>query len=89
MIAVVIESIAWNVPIGGRSELSRAASSAFQVAADEDDLVITPGGPRPRDQVHHVRPGETVRRNDDGTYTVVPKNPPTRPKSTDDGDKDK
>jgi hypothetical protein len=41
-----------------------------------DDIVITPGGPRRRDQVHPVGPGETVRRNQDGTYTVVPKPTP-------------
>lgn len=89
MIAMVIESIAWNVPIDVRGELSRATGSAFRMAADKDDLVITPGGPRPRDQVRHVRPGEAVQRNDDGTYTVVPKNPPTGPKSTVDGNEDK
>jgi hypothetical protein len=42
----------------------------------KDDIVITPGGPRRRDQVHPVGPGETVRRNPDGTYTVVPKPTP-------------
>ena len=41
-----------------------------------DDLVVTPGGLRPRDRVHPVGPGETVRRNDDGTYTIVPKEAP-------------
>jgi hypothetical protein len=35
-------------------------------------LVITPGGPRPRDQVHAVKPGEAIRRNEDGSYTIVP-----------------
>ena len=67
----------------------QSGPAATRLAADKDDPVITPGGPRPRDQVHHVRPGETVRRNDDGTYTIVPVKPPTGPKSTDDGDKDK
>jgi|SRR5712691_1041102 len=42
----------------------------------KDDMVVTPGGPRRRDQVHRVGPGETVRRNADGTYTVVPKEAP-------------
>ena len=42
----------------------------------KDDLVVTPGGPRPRDRVHGVGPDETVRRNADGTYSVVPKEPP-------------
>jgi hypothetical protein len=71
------------------SESRKAGPRVTRLAGDKDDLVITPGGPRPRGQVHHVRPGEVVRRNDDGTYTVVPAAPPTTPKSTDDGDKDK
>jgi hypothetical protein len=44
-----------------------------RLAGGEDDLVITPGGPRPRNQVHPVRPGEAVRQNEDGTYTIVPR----------------
>jgi hypothetical protein len=39
----------------------------------QQDLVITPAGPIPRDKVHEVRPGETVRQNKDGTMTIVPK----------------
>ena len=45
----------------------------------EDDLVITPGGPRPRGQVHQIRPGEAVRQNEDGTFTIVPSNVPASP----------
>jgi hypothetical protein len=45
----------------------------------KDDLVITPGGPRPKDQVRIVKPGEALRRNEDGTFTVVPiKIPPQK-----------
>jgi hypothetical protein len=44
-----------------------------RLAADKDDLVITPGGPRPRDQVRRVRPGEVLRQNKDGTFSVIPK----------------
>jgi hypothetical protein len=40
---------------------------------EERDLVITPGGPKPRGSVHQVRQNEVVRRNPDATYTVVPK----------------
>lgn len=40
------------------------------------DVVITPAGPVPKDKVHPVHPGETVRRNPDGSYTVVPKKNP-------------
>lgn len=42
----------------------------------QEDQVITPGGPRPKDQVHPVKPGEVVRRNPDGTYTIVPTDNP-------------
>src|SRR5262249_20361496 len=41
--------------------------------SDERDLVITPGGPKPRGSVHPVRQNEAVRRNPDATYTVVSK----------------
>ena len=40
---------------------------------DKRDLVITPAGPMPREKVHPVGPNEIVRRNEDGTYTIVPK----------------
>jgi hypothetical protein len=40
---------------------------------DKSNVVITPAGPVPRDKVHKVGPGETVRRNDDGSLEVVPK----------------
>jgi len=43
--------------------------------AGKDEIVNTPAGPRRRSQVHHVEPGESVRRNDDGSYTVVPPSP--------------
>jgi hypothetical protein len=55
--------------------------------SEDRDLVITPAGPRPRDSVHAVRPNEVVRRNPDGTHTVVPTDPsvgkagPTDPKN--------
>ena len=38
----------------------------------KEDLVITPAGPMRRQNVHRVGPNETVRRNDDGTYSIVP-----------------
>jgi len=44
----------------------------------KDDLVITPGGPRPKDQVRVVKPGEALRRNEDGTYTIVPIKKPSQ-----------
>jgi hypothetical protein len=51
-----------------------------RLAADKDDLVITPGGPRPREQVRPVKPGEVVRQNEDGTFTIVPKQEPNSSK---------
>jgi hypothetical protein len=39
---------------------------------DKSDLVITPAGPLPKENVHPVGPNEVVRRNEDGTYTIVP-----------------
>jgi hypothetical protein len=41
----------------------------------DQDLVITPGGPRPKDRVRSVPPGGMIRRNEDGTYTVVSEQP--------------
>lgn len=53
---------------------------------DLPDSVIAPGGPRPKGSVHPVGPGETVRQNPDGTYDVVPKEPPkSAEKDTDSG----
>ena len=65
------------------------SGTRVRFASGKDDLVITPGGPRRRDQVHHVGPGEAVRQNEDGTYTVVPKEPPTGPKLKDQPKKEK
>jgi hypothetical protein len=47
-----------------------------RLAGGKDDLVITPGGPRPREDVRRVQPGEVVRQNEDGTYTIVPTDKP-------------
>ena len=40
---------------------------------DREETMITPGGPRPKDQIHRVGPEEAVRRDETGTYAVVPK----------------
>ena len=42
----------------------------------EKDWVITPGGPRPRDKVRAVKPGEAVHRDEEGCYEVVPDEKP-------------
>jgi hypothetical protein len=59
--------------------LIRSSASDDRPANSGDDLVITPGGPRPRHKVHHVRPGEAVRQNENGTYTIVPNDVPASP----------
>ena len=41
-------------------------------AKRKSKLVVTPGGPRPEEQVHFVGPNEAVRQNADGTFTIVP-----------------
>jgi hypothetical protein len=65
----------WEKPRGSIC----ASASDDSPGKGEDDLVITPGGPRPRRQVHQVRPGETVRHNEDGTFTIVPSDVPASP----------
>lgn len=39
----------------------------------DENLVITPGGPRPRYLVHQVGPGEMVTHDKQGNPTVVPR----------------
>jgi hypothetical protein len=43
--------------------------------AGEDDIVITPGGPRPRSATHHVPPGAAVERLPGGGEVVVARAP--------------
>jgi hypothetical protein len=47
-------------------------------SSDKSDSVITPGGPRPKDQVHPVKPGEVLRRNADGSFTIVHAEKPSK-----------
>jgi hypothetical protein len=78
--AKYLHPAAESVTSGSQSMPQKDHSSADEscekpIAPSEDrDLVITPAGPRPRDSVHPVRPNEAVRRDPNGTYTVVPKN---------------
>jgi hypothetical protein len=39
---------------------------------EKSNLVITPGGPRPKEQVYSVRPGEVVSVDDEGHAHVIP-----------------
>jgi hypothetical protein len=72
-VASAVESMAENDQAG--SEEPREKSSS---PGGDRDVVVTPAGPMPRDSVHPVRPDEAVRRNPDGSYTVVPKDPRTK-----------
>jgi hypothetical protein len=40
---------------------------------NEEELVITPGGPRPKDHVHSVGPKETVYVDESGNARVIPR----------------
>jgi hypothetical protein len=40
--------------------------------ASMEEVVITPGGPTHREKARSVEPGQVVRREADGTYTIVP-----------------
>jgi hypothetical protein len=39
---------------------------------NKENLVLTPGGFRPKSSVKHVAQNEAVSRSDDGTYIVIP-----------------
>lgn len=56
-------------------------------ADNEDTLAITPGGPRKKNTVRKVAPGEAVRRNEDGTYTLV-REVPKKPREEDESPSD-
>jgi hypothetical protein len=55
------------------SKTSGASGSEKPTPPDDNNVVITPAGPVPRDRVRRVDPNEVVRRNEDGSQTVVPK----------------
>jgi hypothetical protein len=56
-----------------RGAMSQEHAPKGSKKTQKPNLVITPGGPVQKDKVHEVPPGLAVRRNPDGTYTVVPK----------------
>jgi hypothetical protein len=43
------------------------------------ETVVTPAGRLPKDKVTHVGPGQSIRRNPDGTYTIIKEQPPAKP----------
>ena len=44
---------------------------------EDPTIVIAPGGPRPCESVHAVKPGEVIRREESGVYRVVPEAGPS------------
>ena len=38
---------------------------------NKDEVVLTPGGYRPKSSVKHVGPNQTIRRMEDGNYAAV------------------
>ena len=54
--------------------------SIDQKSEIQQDTVVTPAGRLPKDQVTHVGPGQSIRRNQDGTYTIIKEHPPAKPK---------
>jgi hypothetical protein len=57
----------------GRSEGVEMGKSEEK---NEQNLVITPAGPMPKENVHRVGPNEEVRRQKDGSLVIVPRMDP-------------
>lgn len=79
---------AWVVVVPAAGAAWRSAAQAHEDGGQQDkrrgppewrNLVITPGGPRPPKNVHRVHPGEIVRQNPDGSFSIVPKDKPRDP----------
>lgn len=47
-------------------------SNASDDPTRKEELVITPGGPRPKDHVHSVGPGETIFVDEQGNARIIP-----------------
>jgi hypothetical protein len=66
-----------TLPTTQQNNPSDEAKNKPKESGHDDDLVITPGGPVRKDNVHPVGPNEAVRREKDGTLVVVPRGPTT------------
>ena len=55
------------------SERKRGEEKTKAPSPPKEEFVITPAGPVRKENVHRVGPDEAVRRNEDGTYRIVPK----------------
>lgn len=42
---------------------------------EKEELVLTPGGYRSKNLIKRVSSEDLIRRNEDGTYTIVPREP--------------
>ncbi len=60
-------------PAPGPPSRGTAMSDGPDDAGQKPDLVLTPGGPRPREYVHAVRSGEVVRFDEAGKPVVGPR----------------
>ncbi len=52
---------------------SQGAEMGKSEEKKEQNLVITPAGPMPKENVHQVGPNEEVRREKDGSLVIVPR----------------
>jgi hypothetical protein len=59
-------------PAGG----SAPADKHSEKPEEGSDLVRTPAGPMRKGNVHEVGPNDEVRRQENGTYVVVPRRKP-------------
>jgi hypothetical protein len=60
-----------DFPVGpGKKEKTPSQKAPGEKNETDQDLVLTPGGPRPRKLVKVVPPGEAVRATEDGVRVV-------------------
>ena len=64
--------IADKVLIPQRRQVTRQKTPVAPPNESNNEIVVTPAGPMHKNKVYSVKPGEVVRRNQDGTFTIVP-----------------
>jgi hypothetical protein len=73
--AQCLRSFSWAAQLnddGMAAEREKGEENTKKPSPPGEDLVITPAGPVRKENVHQVGPNQAVRRNTDGTYTIVP-----------------
>ena len=77
---VLTEAQCWAPPAGAQNgddhmtnERKTGEENNKKPDRSAEELVITPAGPVLKKNVHQVEPNQAVRRNRDGSYTIVPK----------------